>query len=255
MSSTREMADYLDKLLNIGAIPADHSNNGLQVEASDSVDKAVFAVDASLQLFECAAAANAGFIFVHHGLSWCAEPRRFTGGTARRLELLFNRRVSLYAAHLPLDAHPVLGHNALLADMAGLKQRRQFAEYDGALIGVSGVLDQPRSLTALAAIFEKELSCNAASFGGAADKPVRRVGIISGGGGLEGVAAAVEAGLDCLVTGEMTHTMYHPVREAGIGVLCLGHYCSEKPGVLGVMKEVESRFGIDCGFIDIPTGL
>ncbi len=255
MTNTREIAGYLDEFLNIRAIPEDHSNNGLQVEASTTVNKAVFAIDASLQLFESAAAVNADFIFVHHGISWGAEPRRFTGTTGRRLELLFSHGISLYAAHLPLDAHPVVGHNALLADMIKLSQRRRFAEYDGALIGVAGVLDPPQTLSTLGAVFERELGCKATVFGGGDDVPACHAGVISGGGGMDGLSAAIDAGLDCLITGEMTHTMYHAAREAGLRFLQLGHYCSEKPGVLVVMKEIEKCFGIDCQFIDIPTEL
>ena len=250
----KEITDYLDNLLNIAAIPNDHSNNGLQVEASHTVGKAIFGVDACLDLFRAAQAKNADFIFVHHGLSWGAEPRRFTGLTASRLNLLFKEGVSLYAAHLPLDAHPQIGHNALLADMVKLRQRYSFADYDGCNIACGGYLPEACSPIQLAEKFEVQLNCKAKIFGNL-DKRLEKVGIISGGGGMDGLSACIAEGIDCYVTGEMGHSMYHIVRESGIVIIQLGHYRSEIPGVLAVMKKIEKKFALDCEFIDIPTGL
>ena len=113
-----ELTQFLDRELNLEAFRQDHSNNGLQVEGSAEVRRAAFAVDACLATFELAAEKGVDFLFVHHGLSWGAEPRRFTGVTARRLRTLFNAGISLYAAHLPLDANPVFGNNAELSRRA-----------------------------------------------------------------------------------------------------------------------------------------
>jgi dinuclear metal center YbgI/SA1388 family protein len=254
MAELKKICSYLDQLLDISGIPGDHSNNGLQVEACGEVKKAVFAVDASRELFEKAAKVNADFIFVHHGISWGSEPRRITGTTARRLSILFNNGIALYAAHLPLDAHPEIGHNALLADRLGLKERRMFSEYNGSPIGCCGQLPEPRSLEAIADSFEDYLDCKSEIFG-SIEREVRNIGIISGGGGLDGLLASAAEGMDCFITGEFNHTMYHHVKELGIPVITLGHYCSEKPGILAVMELLNEQFGIDCEFIDIPTGL
>ncbi len=254
MTQLKEITGYLDELLNIAAIPDDASNNGLQVEAGEVIQKAVFGVDASQALFEVAVSKKADFIFVHHGLSWRSEPRRFTGITASRLELLFNNGISLYAAHLPLDAHPQIGHNALLADMIKLRMRYNFADYNGCDIACGGFLPKVCLVNQLVEKFETELDCKAEVFG-KLDKKLEKVGIISGGGGMDGLLACIGEGMDCYVTGEMTHMMYHVVKESGIVVIKLGHYHSETPGVLAVMNAVEKKFAIDCEFIDIPTGL
>ena len=254
MTQLKEITGYLDELLNIAAIPDDASNNGLQVEAGEVVQKAVFGVDASQALFEVAVSKKADFIFVHHGLSWRSEPRRFTGITASRLELLFNNGISLYAAHLPLDAHPQIGHNALLADMIKLRMRYNFADYNGCDIACGGFLPKVCLVNQLVEKFETELDCKAEVLG-KLDKKLEKVGIISGGGGMDGLLACIGEGMDCYVTGEMTHMMYYVVKESGIVVIKLGHYHSETPGVLAVMNAVEKKFAIDCEFIDIPTGL
>ncbi len=251
--SVTELTEYLNDLLDLKIFAGDHSNNGLQVEACAKVKKAVFSVDASLELFEKAADQKADFVFVHHGISWGSDPKRFDGLVGKRLSVLFRNQISFYAVHLPLDAHPKLGHNARLADMIELKKRKKFFVYDGNPIGVSGTLSSPQSATVLAGIFEKELDCKAVIFNDA--KKVSSVGIISGCGGLDGVLAAYAEKLDCLVTGEIGHSCYHHIKETGLPVITLGHYCSEKPGVLAVMEKIEDKFDLDCEFIDIPTGM
>ena len=251
--SVTELTEYLNTLLDLKTFAGDHSNNGLQVEACAKVRRAVFSVDASLELFEKAAKKKADFVFVHHGISWGGEPRRFDGLVGKRLSALFRNQISFYAAHLPLDAHPKLGHNARLADMIELKKRKMFFVYDGNPIGVSGALPSPKSTTALAETFEKELGCKAVIFNNS--QKVSSVGIISGGGGLDGVLSACAEKLDCLITGEIGHSCYHHIMESGMPVIALGHYCSEKPGVLSVMEKIKNKFDIDCEFIDIPTGM
>jgi dinuclear metal center YbgI/SA1388 family protein len=254
MIQLSEITAYLDELLSVDSVPGDASNNGLQVEAGSEVGSAIFGVDACQALFDVAVARNADFIFVHHGLSWGGEPRRFTGIAGIRLGTLFAEGINLYAAHLPLDAHPEIGHNALLADMAGLRQRYQFAEYDGCNIACGGVLPKSCQPNELAKVFEKNLGCQAKIFGNR-DKLAEKIGIISGGGGMDGLTACIENDIDCFVTGEMTHTMYHIVKESGITVIQLGHYRSETPGVKAVMDKLNKKFGVTCEFVDIPTGL
>ena len=165
MTQIKEITGYLDELLDIKAVPNDASNNGLQVEAGKIVRKAVFGVDACRALFEAALAKEADFVFVHHGISWGSEPRRFTGITASRLELLFKNGISLYAAHLPLDAHNKIGHNALLADMVKLRKRYSFANYSGCDIACGGVLPEACPVNHLAKKFESALGCKAQVFG------------------------------------------------------------------------------------------
>ena len=116
-----ELTKLLDEMLNLSAFAEDVSNNGVQVEGRDEVNKAVFAVDASQALFDEAVKRGADFIFVHHGLSWGANPRRLTGFTARRYRTLLEHGITLYAAHLPLDAAPEFGNNAVLAKLVGLE--------------------------------------------------------------------------------------------------------------------------------------
>ena len=249
-----ELTKFLDEALKLPGFSGDVSNNGVQVEGGDEVRKAVFAVDASQALFDAAAERGADFIFVHHGLSWGANPRRLEGFTARRYRTLLMHGITLYAAHLPLDAAPEFGNNAVLAKLVDLRDLSPFFRYDGVDIGFCGVLPAPRKLGELRAFFEARFGVTARCLG-APERECRKVAVVSGGGGLGSLEEAAARGADLLLTGELDHTMYHPALESGVAVLALGHYASETTGPRALMELVGEKFGMEVEFIDLPTGL
>lgn len=253
----KELTSYLDRELRLADFAGDHSNNGLQLEGRSEVKKAVFAVDGSLAVIDSAVAAEADFIFVHHGLSWGSEPRRLTGIDARRYGTLFNHGISLYGAHLPLDAAPVFGNNARLSQIIGLQNEEAFFTYDGVKIGRIGELPEALSMPQLVErCVEAIPSCSGSTYCFSSDDRLfRRVAVVSGGGGMESLIEAAAAGADLLLTGEMTHVMYHPALESGVAVLALGHYASETVGPLALMEKVERECGIECIFTEWPTDL
>ena len=248
-----KLCKYLDDLLEIDKFPGDSSNNGLQVEGVDTVKKALFGVDACAELFESAVEKNADFIMVHHGLSWRDNLKRLSGLTAGRLRILFANGISLYAAHLPLDAHVKLGNNAQLADMINLQNRKMFFGYSGRDIGVCGKLKTASTPLQLAEILSEKLDCDFDLYGDP-DAKITGAGIISGGAGGNGITATFEAGLPALITGEITHEDWHLAMESGLPIIALGHYRSEKPGVMAVMEKLQKEFKLKCEFIDLPTG-
>ena len=253
-ASRNDIVRFLDHILELDQWPDDPSNNGLQFSGDAEVEKAVFAVDASAELFCKAADLDAGFIFVHHGISWGAGIRRIDGILAERIKLLAANGISLYAAHLPLDANPRFGHNARLSDMIGLTGRRTFGSFHGRQIGFRGVLPESKTVSELAQILEKALpSSGPFGFVGDPGQKVKSVGIISGGGAWPDLFE--EDHVDCLISGEATHEVFHPAKESGTTILTLGHYRSETPGVFAVMDLVKSKFGIETAFLDIPTGM
>ncbi len=253
MVHRNELVRFLDDLLKPPSGMEDSSNNGLQVEGPDSVNRAVFSVDASLELFERTASGKADFIFVHHGISWGDSLRRLTGIHARRLRVLFTRGISLYASHLPLDAHSEVGHNIEIARRLELTGIESFAEYHGADIGWAGRLPAPVTTAELVSRLNSVLStdCTVAADSG---EEIESVGIVSGGG-IDGIADCADRGLSAFITGEAGHTSHHLIRESNITVILAGHYKTEAPGVEAVMSRVQKHFGTGCTFADIPTGL
>jgi dinuclear metal center YbgI/SA1388 family protein len=255
MVERSELVAYLDKRLQTASFPGDPSNNGLQVEGRPDVRKAIFAVDASLALFRKATQKKADFLFVHHGLSWGSGFQRLVDGDAARMNVLFREGMSLYASHLPLDAHPELGHNARIARLLGLRKTQRFAEYGGGLIGVHGTLPKTVQTRNFLRLVESVLECPITGLLGGIPPTLRRIGIISGNAGSDGIRAASESGLECLITGEIGHTQFHLAHESGLLVAAIGHYRSETPGVFAVMDEIRQKFSVACEFLDIPTGM
>ena len=256
-ASRNDIARFLDHILELDQWPDDPSNNGLQFAGDAEVAKAVFAVDASAELFCRTADLDASFVFVHHGISWGAGIRRIDGILADRVKLLAANGLSLYAAHLPLDANPRFGHNARLSDMLGLADRRTFGTYHGRQIGFRGVLPESKTVSEFAQILDKALPSNGDfGFVGDPSQKVKTVGVISGGGAWPDLFDEIAPDhVDCLVTGEATHEVFHPAKESGTVILTLGHYRSETPGVFAVMDLVKSKFGIETAFVDIPTNM
>lgn len=247
---TADVVDYLNRELQVELVP-DYPNalNGLQVANGGTVHRVAAAVDASERAIRLAAERGCDLLLVHHGLFWDGNVA-VTGRRYRKLRHLLEHDVAVYAAHLPLDVHPVLGNNALLARAIGLDVEGEFAEYRGRPVGVWGTLDLIREV--LVARLDDVLGGRIRVVAGGPDR-VRRVGIVTGGGGGM-VNDALAAGLDTLVTGEGAHHTYFDAEEGGINVLFGGHYATETFGVRALAEHVAERFGLEWEFLDLPTG-
>ncbi len=251
-----ELVGFLDAQFAELMKNTDASNNGLQVLGKEDVTKIAFVVDACQATFGKAAGQGADFVFAHHGISWGGGIRLVTGYNAGRIGLLMRNGLSLYAMHLPLDGHPVIGNNAVLADMLGIpaEGREGFCFCNGLTIGCGGALPQEKTAAELAAFLDKALDthCRVFDFAG---RRIRRVAIVSGGGAFA-IDEAAAKGYDCLLTGEMGHANYHYAEEQGLAVIAAGHYATETTGPRAVMKSVQQAFpSLECVFIDSPTGL
>jgi len=271
MIKLKKLVKFLDELLNIKCVPGDSSNNGLQVQGDKEVSKAIFGVDISLELIEKSIEFGASFVFVHHGLSWGNNLKYITGSNSKRLTPMIKNGISLYAVHLPLDMHPKFGHNSVMSDMIGLTNRKPFFEYDGVNIGFLGLLKKSMKLNDL-----KDVLCGSLNklvkensspslfkinekgyvFDNADSREIKRVAVVSGGAGTDGVLSAISENAECLITGEFTHSSYFSARESGLSVIAPGHYITETPGVIEIMKAVRKEFpALEVEFVNIPTGL
>lgn len=246
-----ELVTYLDDYLSTGLFaPFDPSLNSLVVGGPDKeVSKIAFAVDACQRTFDLALEWGADMLIVHHGLYW-GRPMAVTGAHYSRIKTLIDGNLDLYVAHLPLDAHPAVGNNAVMASLLGLLDIQPFAQFKGVDIGLKGTL--PKALGA------KEIS-DLLGF----TKPVilpfgppaiSSVGIVSGGASSD-VHTALAEGLDCFITGECEHQVYNDSLEQGITVIGGGHYESEVFGVQALADHLASLFGLQILFLDHPTGL
>lgn len=246
-----ELVRWLDDYLAIGDFP-DKSLNGLQVEGKEDVSKAVMAVDASYNTFEMAVAKGADMLIVHHGLFW-GQPLALTGPHKRRVRYLLDNGLSLYAAHLPLDAHEEVGNNWGLARRLNMQQLEGFVPLGSGHLGVKGRLPEPLGLRDLAELIEKELGEQVMVHAGGPD-PVSSLGIVSGAAAWEVVTAARQ-GLDAFLTGEPKHETFYESFERGISSLFAGHYMTETVGVQLLGEKLASVFGLQTEFVMLPTGL
>jgi dinuclear metal center YbgI/SA1388 family protein len=246
-----ELVHYLDKYLHVTEIP-DESKNGLQVEGREEVRRVALAVDACLEAFVKARQAEADMLIVHHGLFW-GNYHPLAGAHLRRIRALLEPAITLYAAHLPLDAHPEVGNNAVLAQLLDLEDIAPFGEYHGVHIGLQGRLAQPTSAQDLSCRIQARLDAPVVlqAYG---PPLVRRLGIISGGGA-DLVRQAAAESLDLYLTGERSHSFAHDAEEVGIHVLFAGHYVTETTGVKALGQHLAEHFGLETVFLDLPTGL
>ena len=253
MALLREVVDYLDHLLDTHSITQDQSKNGLQVQGKESVKKVIGGVDACLDLYKKASVGAADLIIVHHGEIWGEGIQSIAGHHFKRFEILLKHSISLYAVHLPLDVHPQLGHNAKIAEALGLLNPQRFARYADVDIGIFGRLSSSIPLPRLVNLINETLQTSADLLD-FSSKNVTKIGIVSGAG-TAALYECKEQGIECLVTGEIDHTCYHPAKELGISLIAAGHYKTEVPGIVAVLEKVENHFALDCKFVDIPTGL
>ena len=246
-----DLREYLDGYLRVAEVPDwGGALNGLQVDSPREIGRVAVAVDAARATVEAAVAWGADLLLVHHGLFWDGN-QPVTGRRYRRLKAILDADLAVYAAHLPLDVHPEVGNNAVLARELGIEPRGSFAEYKGMPIGVWGELETTRD--ELVERVSRVLGGPVHLVPGGPER-IRRVGVITGGAGDE-VGAAARAGLDAFVTGEGKHHNFFDAEEGGINLLLGGHYATEVWGVRALARHLEERFGLEWTFIDHPTGL
>lgn len=246
----RTLVSYLDQYLQIRDFD-DRSNNGLQVEGRAEVRRLGFAVDASLDAFHKAADAQVDFLIVHHGLFWGA-PLMATGAHKQRLHTLLANNISLYGAHLPLDAHSEIGNNAEMARLLDLKPTGEFATAHGRPVGLIAGAERDLSLEEVRSRLGQALGVEARVW--PFRQSARRFGLLTGSA-VGAIDEAIAIHLDALVCGELVHMVYHTAKEAGLGVILGGHYATETLGLKALMRHLAREHNLDTVWIDAPTGL
>jgi dinuclear metal center YbgI/SA1388 family protein len=229
----------------------DHGPNGLQVEGRSRVQKIVSGVTASRALIEAAIAAQADTLFVHHGLFWKGQDGRITGWLKQRLALLLAHDINLFAYHLPLDAHSELGNNAQLGRQLGLVGQSRFGAQDLGWLGVRTDHAAFVSAKALADHVEFALNRPVALLNNA-EVAIKKIAWCSGGA-QSYFDAAIAAGADAFITGEMSEPQAHIARECGVAYIACGHHASERYGAPAVAAHVAAQFGLAHQFIDIDN--
>jgi dinuclear metal center YbgI/SA1388 family protein len=248
MAHRNELESHLQTLLEVSRFQ-DYGPNGLQVEGKPEVHRLVCGVTASLALIDAAIEAGADALLVHHGLFWRGQDGRVVGWMKARLARLLAHDINLYAYHLPLDAHPSLGNNAQLAQRMGWQVEGRFGEQGLGFIGQAAA--DTGDAQALAAVLGDRLQRSPVLVPGDG-RPLRRVAWCSGGA-QSYFEAAVAAGADAFVTGEISEPQAHLARETGVAFLACGHHATERGGAAAVGAHLAETFGLEHHFIDLPN--
>jgi dinuclear metal center YbgI/SA1388 family protein len=250
-AATADIIAFLDELLGVDGFP-DLGPNGLQVPGAETVTTVVTGVSAQRELFERALEEKAELVLAHHGVLWDFEPRRIGPAQATRLKLLLANEIALAGYHLPLDAHPEHGNNALLAEALGAASRTPAFDFKGRPIGVvarfggDGVSAAELWARVAAVTAREPLVFDSGP------EHVRTLGIVSGSAA-NSLQEAIDLGLDAFLTGEPKEHVMAQARESGIHFVAAGHYATETLGIRRLGDLVERRFGVRHLFVDIPN--
>lgn len=249
MITLQELRSYLNNFLQVNLF-SDLCPNGLQVEGRPEISKLATAVSASLATIEAAVEAKIDALIVHHGLFWNKDSYVIEGVKQKKLKLLLENGISLFAYHAPLDAHRECGNNWKAAVELGWRDLEPFGLYNGLHIGVKGSFD----LCSRAA-FMKQLEAYydhpaLAAMGG--KEEVQTAALISGGA-YRSISEAATAGVDCFITGNHDEPAWHDAMEKKINFFALGHSNTERIGPRSLGHHLQKQLGIPCQFLDLPN--
>ena len=257
MARAQAIADWLDALLRTSEIP-DYPGalNGLQLTSRKEIRRLACAVDFSTYTVREAARMTADMLLVHHGMFW-GGARPLTGAAYEQIAALVGNDIAVYSSHLPLDVHPEVGNNVLLARQLGLEPSGGFARFKAIEVGVSGASDLSTSALAdRARLFARGLGGDAVVTPFPPNRRTQRWGICTGAGAdSDTIREAIERGIDTMIVGEGPHHTAVQARDVGIVIVYAGHYATETLGVRALAERAAEEFGIEAQFLDAPTGL
>lgn len=244
-----KLSDYLAEELQINRF-RDYCPNGVQVEGREQIKRIVTGVTASLALLEKAVHLKADAILVHHGYFWRGEDMRVIGQKHKRLKLLLEHDISLFAYHLPLDMHAQLGNNAQLAQRLGLLPNARFGEDDLGWIGVAEDASL-RTVGQLVAQIEARLGRKPLLIG----DPEQLVAKIAWctGAAQNMLDQAISVGASVYLSGEISEPTVHLARESGVAYLACGHHATERYGIQALGQHLAEKFGLAHHFVDIDN--
>ena len=249
MISATTLDQYIRQLLNIDQF-SDYCPNGLQVEGIKPIRKLITGVTASQALLNAAVDEKADAIVVHHGYFWKGEPAPLIGMKFRRVRTLIIHDIHLFAYHLPLDAHPVLGNNAQVCNVLTAVPVSRFGEQQ---IGIIAELAVPMSLTRFQTLAESVFQRTVFT-AGPLEKQITKIAVCTGGG-QSFFSDAIAQNVDLFLSGEISEHNVHMAVETGVNYMAAGHHATERFGIQALGMHLGSRFDLDVKFIDQDSGV
>ncbi len=244
MINNKELEKYINNYLNISKFE-DYCPNGLQIEGRSDIGKIISGVSANQDLIDQAIDEKADAILVHHGFFWKGEEQVLTGIKKNRIKALLENDINLFAYHLPLDAHPIVGNNIQLA----LRFNIQNPQPIGDTLVWQGEVEAPLSEVAQSVM---NITSRMPLVFGAKDKQINKIAWCSGGA-QSYIKFAIEAGADCFITGEVSEQIPAICKENNIAFIAAGHHATERYGVQALAQHLSQQFELDYQYIDIDN--
>jgi len=245
-----QLEKFLNNFLEVQDFSNDIGYNGLQVEGKEKINKIVGAVTISVELIKKAIEKKADAIIVHHGLFWKDVSPLIKRWMKKRVKLLVENEINLFAYHIPLDYHEKVGNNVQILKSLGIKPKGDFGIWKGMKVGKWGSLSKPVSLETIVSRVKEKISQNLLVFDFGENK-IKTVAVVSGGGS-SCLPEAVEKGFDLFITGEPTEWTESYAKDNEINVIFAGHYNTEKFGVIALGNYLAKKFKIKFEFVEIP---
>jgi dinuclear metal center YbgI/SA1388 family protein len=245
----RDLEEHLNAYFNISLIK-DFCPNGLQVEGKQEIKKIATAVSANLMTLHKAVEHEADALIVHHGLFWNKDSYPLVGTKRTKIALLLKHGISLFAYHLPLDAHREVGNNWQAARELGWEELEPFGEYNGVWVGVKGTFAPQPIETFIAEIEAYYEHTATVALGG---KRSVASGALIAGGAYKELAMAAQARVDCFITGNFDEPAWAVAHEEEVHFLALGHSATESVGPKALAGYIQKQLGISSFFLDVPN--
>ncbi len=260
--SVQDLTQFCDDYLSADAFK-DYAPNGLQVDGGRAVQRVVTGVTACDALIDAAIADNADAIMVHHGYFWKGEPAPLTRMKGQRIRKLMQNGISMIGYHLPLDAHPIIGNNAKLAELLNMTITGALYPNEAHPVGNIATCT-PQSAQSLIEQITQALGrsplhisanynvSNSTNIDVDNNRLIERVGICTGGA-QDMIEQAAMMGCDAFISGEISERTTHIARELGIDYFACGHHATERGGIQALGDIIAQQFGLPVTFIDIDN--
>lgn len=249
MVQLKDLLSYSNNVLEIERFN-DYCPNGLQIEGKTEIKKIISGVTASQALIDAAIKEKADVLLVHHGYFWKGEDARIIGIKYKRVRSLIEAGINLLAYHLPLDAHPLYGNNAKLAEILDLEIAGSFPSGNDT-VGMYGTLKTPMSADDFSQKIATVLGREPLHIGENSEQ-IHTIAWCSGAA-QDYIEAAAELGVDAYLTGEISEQTVHIAREYGLHFYAAGHHATERYGVKAFGEHLASHFDLNHQFIDISN--
>ncbi len=251
MMKSEAFEKYVNDLLKPEQIK-DYAPNGLQIQGRDKINKIVTGVTASQALIDQAIVENADAIIVHHGYFWKNESYVIRGMKHKRIKALLDNDINLFAYHLPLDIHPVLGNNAQLGSLLNIKVTGPLEINNPLSVAIQGELVKETTGEAFAKLIDKQLNRKCLHIPPLSNKSIKTIAWCTGGG-QDYIELAAEQGIDAFISGEVSEKTTHIAREMDIHFFAAGHHATERYGVKALGEHLAKELNLAVVFVDIDN--